>query len=137
MRARRLRGALLLAALVRAAGAPAFGGWSSPVPGCDANATNALGTTPQGGVYPVLTLDTPACAAWKLAATVCVDEPTQLEDGVFNCSSSGGFGEYCAVPDQLVCSVCAGDCHAGCGFGAVTARNCSGEEVSVQARPPA
>jgi hypothetical protein len=118
-------------------GAPAlYHGWSSPIAGCLTGGYNATAATSLGGVYPYNVGDSPACRAWKLAATVCNSQPTQYVDADnWQCPSSGGFtdpvfGTYCAVASQYSCSTCPGYCNAGnCSYGPISLRNCAGQET--------
>jgi hypothetical protein len=117
---------------------PPYHGWTSPIPGCDTSSWNAMLPTVLGGYYPYNLGDSPACRAWKLAATVCTTQPTMyVDDTNWMCPMSGGFtdpvfGTYCAAPStQYACSTCPGLCNAGtCGFMPLSLRNCSGFETS-------
>jgi hypothetical protein len=97
-----------------------------------------------GGAFPYLAGDSLACVAWKLAATVCTDEPVSYYSGTgtgvnswnFQCTSSGGFtdptfGTFCSVTSQFVCTGCPGSCNAGtCSNGPLSLRSCDGRETS-------
>jgi hypothetical protein len=105
--------------------------------GCVTTSYNTTATTVLGGRYPYNVGDSPACRAWKLAATVCTTQPVAYSGTEnFSCPLSGGFtdpafGTYCLVSNQYSCSTCPGACNAGsCRGGSNTLRNCSGSEVA-------
>jgi len=123
--------------------APLYHGWSTPVPNCSTTSWNAMAPTALGGFYPYNTGDSPACRAWKLAATVCTTQPTDYDDFApltyanWTCPASGGFtdpvfGTFCASPSvQYSCSSCPGACNAGtCSYQPLSLRNCSGLETA-------
>jgi hypothetical protein len=118
-----------------------YHGWSSPVPGCSTASANATAATADGGSYPYNIGDSPACQAWKLAATICNTQPVGYgfpTPGDWTCPSSGGFidpafGAFCSVGNQYACSDCYGACNANCPYPSYTPlslRNCSGSETS-------
>ncbi len=126
--------------------APLYHNW--PVPtglvGCSGTSYNTTAPTALGGTYPFNTGDTPACRAWKLAATVCTTAPTMYMTPFvpppvdnWTCPISGGFtdpvfGTYCRAPGtQYSCSTCPGACNAGaCSFRPLSLRNCAGSETA-------
>jgi hypothetical protein len=52
-----------------------YHGYTSPITDCSTTSFNATQATENGGVYPYNTGDSPACMAWKLAATICNTAP--------------------------------------------------------------
>jgi hypothetical protein len=94
-----------------------------------------------GGTYGYNAGDSPACRAWKLAATVCNTEPTLYSDSTnWQCPSSGGFtdpafGTFCSYTGtQYSCSTCPGLCNAGgCDsfVDGLTLRDCTGSETDI------
>ena len=127
-------------------GALLYHGWASPVPGCRTKGFDASAPTALGGSFPFYANDSLACVAWKLAATVCTTLPTlnysaaQGRDaGDWTCPHSGGFsdscgfGTFCPVTSQYICTGCLGNCNANCwgydsGLSPMSLRNCNGSE---------
>lgn len=111
---------------------PLYHGWSSPLADCNTSWFEVVTSTVVGGVFAHLLSDSLACAAWKLAATVCNQPPTSYpgrtasssEGGAgsdggagysWYCPSSGGFGGFCSVEHQLACSDCSSSqCNCNC-----------------------
>jgi len=126
-----------------------YHGWTSPVAGCSTTAGySATEATADGGYFPYITGDSPACKAWKLAATICTTPPSDYSVGSnFFCANSGGFtdpvfGTFCAVSSQYVCTGCPEACNAQCRYAPMSLRNCAGQEANqpppspFQAVPP-
>lgn len=128
---------------------PLYGGLrlpDPPVPGCYISTFDSTDYTALGGVFPFAAGDSPACLAWKLAATVCVTAPVPyyIDGANWRCAKAGGFedasfGVFCAVSDMLICSSCPGACNANCpgqpGAPLVTMRDCRGREVALPVQP--
>jgi hypothetical protein len=118
--------------------APLYHGWTSPIAGCLTSGYDTTAPTALGGTYPYMSGDSPACRAWKLAATVCTSMPTPYYDmSNWTCPASGGFtdaifGTYCASPStQYSCSSCPGACNATpCTYQPLSLRGCSGAETA-------
>jgi hypothetical protein len=122
---------------------PLYHGWTSPISGCSTTSFNAMTATADGGQYPYNTGDSDACRAWKLAATICVDQPTPVGDtsapnNDWHCATSGGFtdprfGTYCAQTDQDVCTDFIGACNVDPIIGVpgpLSVHDCTGIEVT-------
>ena len=114
-----------------------YHGWTTPIAGCDTSRYDTTAPTEDGGTYPYIAGDSPACRAWKLAATICTTQPTMyMGDGNWTCPVSGGFtdpmfGTYCMVMTQYACSTCPGACNAGtCAHVPLSLRNCMGVETT-------
>ena len=97
-----------------------YNGWTAPWADCLTNSYNATHATALGGIFPYNAGDSDRCRAWKLAATVCIAQPTPyLNDRAWTCPASGGFaspafGTFAASPGtQYVCVHNAGACNAG------------------------
>ena len=117
---------LVLLGLLTCQGTTLYHGWTPPANltalGCSTSSYTSIESTAAGGYFPFITGDSLACKAWKLAATICTTAPTDYYDGAgtitpsgpysfnFWCPNSGGFtdvngfGTYCAVANQYLCT---------------------------------
>ena len=119
---------------------PLYHGLTAPMAGCLTSSYDSTAPTAMGGSYPYNASDSPACRAWKLAATVCSVPPMPygaMPPGDWMCPMAGGFtdaafGTYCAVPMQFACSDCYGACNAMCNYRPLSLRNCGGMETAQQ-----